>query len=243
MLGPVSEDTKRRIIDSTLETLRTQGAAGTSARAIAKVGGFNTSLLFYHFGSVEGALLAAAKVDTGSRVQRYGERLAKVDTLQDLVAVSREMHTENITAGHVTVLVQMLAATSAHPDIRAELTTVFDPWIDLVRDTLDRLLGEEGIAGIDTTDIAVGVTSLFLGLELLTHLGDSFGRAPSLLDALGDAADMVVALGALNAGQDNGLQALARTGSVRHESKDQLADLPGQAAPAPPPAGAPPPKK
>ncbi|CAN5634120.1 hypothetical protein BH24ACT15_BH24ACT15_21240 [soil metagenome] len=244
MLGVVSEDTKRQIIDATLETLRTQGAAGTSARAIAKVGGFNTSLLFYHFGSVEGALLAAAKVDTGARVQRYGQRLAEVQTLQELVTVSREMHTENITAGHVTVLVQMLAATSAHPDIRAELTTVFDPWIDLVRDTLDRLLGEEGIAGIDTTDIAVGVTSLFLGLELLTHLGDSFGRAPSLLDALGDAADMLVALDALNAGSVDGLRTLARTGSARPGSPDPLADLPGQqAAPPPPPAGTPPPKR
>ena len=56
----MSEDTKQRIIRATLQTLREQGAAGTSARAIAAAGGFNTSLLFYHFGSVEGALLAAA---------------------------------------------------------------------------------------------------------------------------------------------------------------------------------------
>ena len=75
----------------------------------------------------------------------------------------------------------------------------------MVRTTLARLLGEDGLAGIGTTsDIAVGVTSLFLGLELLTHLGDRYGRAEGLLDALGEAADLVAALGALEGLLGNG---------------------------------------
>lgn len=241
----MSEDTKRRIIDATLQTLREKGAGGTSARAIAQAGGFNTSLLFYHFGSVEGALLAAARVDTDQRIARYTGRLGEVETLHDLVGFAREMHRENLDAGHVTILVQMLAATSTHPDIRKELTSVFDPWIDLVRDTLDRLVGEEGIAGVSTTDVAVGVTSLFLGLELLTHLGDDFGRATALLDALGEGADLLIAVGALNAGGVDalaGLSALARAPRPRPASSDQLADLPGSPDDRPAPAaGTPPP--
>lgn len=236
----MSEDTKRRIIDATLLTLRQHGAGGTSARAIAKAGGFNTSLLFYHFGSVEGALLAAARADTQQRIARYSARLEEVTSLPELVTFAREMHRENLEAGHVTVMVQMLSATSAHPDIRTDLATVFDPWIDLVRDTLDRLVGPDGIAGVSTTDVAVGVTSLFLGLELLTHLGDDFGRAASLLDALTDAADLLVALGALNAGGIEGLAALSPSPGPRRARAtptDQLADLPGPAA-APPRTGA-----
>ncbi len=198
MLGRVSEDTKARIIEATRQTLREHGAAGTSARAIARAGGFNTSLLFYHFGSVEGALVATARADTAARIERYGERLDGLETLHDLVAFAREMHRENLEHGHVTVLVQVLALTSAHPEIREDIADVFDPWIEMVRTTLARLLGEDGLAGIGTTgDIAVGVTSLFLGLELLTHLGDRYGRAEGLLDALGEAADLVAALGAL----------------------------------------------
>lgn len=231
----MSEDTKRRIIDATLQTLRSHGASGTSARAIAKAGGFNTSLLFYHFGSVEGALLAAARADTEQRIERYSDRLGEVASLPELVTFANEMHRENLAAGHVTVLVQMLAATSAHPDIREELATVFDPWIDLVRDTLDRLVGPDGIAGISTTDVAVGATSLFLGLELVTHLGDRYGRAASLLDALDEAADLLVALGALEAaapdGAATGLGSLAALAGPRSRTRtapaDQLADLPG----------------
>lgn len=207
MLSGVSEDTKRRIIDATRETLRTLGAAGISARAIAKAGGFNTSLLFYHFGSVEGALVAAARADTEARIDRYRDRLDAVADLQDLVTFAREMHTENIEHGHVTVLVQVLALTSAHPEIRQDVADVFDPWIELVRSTLERLVGPDGLAGVGTTtDIAVGATSLFLGLELLTHLGDRYGRAEGLLDALQDAADLVGAFGALEAllGEDPG---------------------------------------
>ncbi|MGI9017069.1 MAG: TetR/AcrR family transcriptional regulator [Euzebya sp.] len=239
----MSQSTKRRILDATLETLRTHGAAGTSARAIAKAGGFNTSLLFYHFGSIEGALVAAAKLDTGARVKRYGQRLEQVTSLQELVAFSREMHQENITAGHVTVLVQMLASTSAHPDIREELATIFDPWIDLVRQTLDRLLGPDGLAGIGTTtDIAVGVTSLFLGLELLTHLGDDGERAASLLDTVGEAADLLVALGALTAsGPEQLAGTLGGADRPRPAPRDQLADLPGQTGHPRRPAGTPPP--
>ena len=241
MLGRVSKDTRTRILDATLETLRTQGAAGTSARAIAKAGGFNTSLLFYHFGSVEGALIEAARKDTAARVERYSTRLGEVTSLQGLVAFSREMHTENIQAGHVTVLVQMLAATSAHPDMRDQLAGVFDPWIDLVRDTLDRLVGPDGIAGINTTDVAVGVTSLFLGLELLTHLGDAFGRAPSLLDALGEAADLLVAVDLLESGGSTGFANIAGILGQRRQVENQLDDLPGTTEPTLPAAGAPPP--
>ena len=167
--GRVSEDTKQRIIRATLQTLREHGAAGTSARAIAAAGDFNTSLLFYHFGSVEGALLAAAHHDTDARIARYSAHLEGLTDLSGLVRFSRQMHRENLEAGHVTALVQMLALTSTNPEIREELASVFDPWIDMVETTLDRLVGKDGIAGLSNADLAVGITSLFLGLELLTH--------------------------------------------------------------------------
>ena len=44
--------TKQRIMDAALETLRTNGIVGTSARAIAATGGFNQALIFYQYGSV-----------------------------------------------------------------------------------------------------------------------------------------------------------------------------------------------
>ena len=54
-----SSGTKARIAEAALETLKTVGFAGASARAIAHQGGFNQALIFYHFGSVQAVLLAA----------------------------------------------------------------------------------------------------------------------------------------------------------------------------------------
>src|SRR6266581_2280999 len=45
--------TKRRILDAALEALRTEGFAGATSRAIARIGGFNQALIFYHFGSLD----------------------------------------------------------------------------------------------------------------------------------------------------------------------------------------------
>lgn len=56
----MTSDTRERIVEAALRTLKPDGIVGTSARSIAGSGGFNQALIFYHFGSVREALLAAA---------------------------------------------------------------------------------------------------------------------------------------------------------------------------------------
>src|ERR671919_781582 len=55
---PGKEETRARIVTAALQALRADGIAGISARAIARHGGFNQALIFYHFGSLEGLLVA-----------------------------------------------------------------------------------------------------------------------------------------------------------------------------------------
>ena len=196
-------DTKERIIAATLATVRERGAAGATARAIAEAGDLNPALIFYHFGSLDGALVAAARHDTEQRLARYRDRLAQVDTLPQLVRVARELHEENLSHGSVTGLVQMMAATTTHPQLREPLAQAFDPWVELIRATLDRVLGPQGLEGLaSNADLATGITSLFLGLELLTHLGDRFDRAGGLLDTLEEAGGLLGAFVALGAAMD-----------------------------------------
>src|SRR5947208_16019504 len=59
MTGP-GEATRKRIVMAAVETLKQEGFAGTSARAVARTGGFNQALVFYHFGSMTELLLAAS---------------------------------------------------------------------------------------------------------------------------------------------------------------------------------------
>ena len=61
--GPAKADaasaTRRALVDAAIESLRFDGFAGASARAIATRAGLNPGLIFYHFGSVADLLLAA----------------------------------------------------------------------------------------------------------------------------------------------------------------------------------------
>ena len=58
-------ETRDRIIEAALETVRVEGFADTTARAIARHGGFNQALIFDHFGSVDELLTAEAGVVRG----------------------------------------------------------------------------------------------------------------------------------------------------------------------------------
>ena len=59
-----SSATRSRIIEAALQTVREEGFAETTARAIARHGGFNQALIFYHFGSVDALLVAVARSES-----------------------------------------------------------------------------------------------------------------------------------------------------------------------------------
>ena len=54
-----ADPTRRALVDAAIESLRFDGFAGASARAIAARADVNPGLIFYHFGSVADLLLAA----------------------------------------------------------------------------------------------------------------------------------------------------------------------------------------
>ena len=80
--------TRDRIIDAVLRTVRDEGLVGTSVRQIARTGGFNQALIFYHFGSVDELLLAALERANERRIACFRERLEAVRSLSDLVRVA-----------------------------------------------------------------------------------------------------------------------------------------------------------
>ena len=139
-----SEDTratKARIIDAALETLRTEGIAGASARAIGRTGSFNQALIFYHFASLNDLLLAAVDELSNRRVERYRERIDGITTLGELVAVAAELHREDAEQGHITVLAQMLAGSTTNPELKAPLAERFFHAISSHRGRISAFLG------------------------------------------------------------------------------------------------------
>jgi len=71
-----SAATKRSLVAAAIETLKTEGFAGASARAIAARAGCNQALIFYHFGSVVTLLLAASTKSVRPASSATAQRLS-----------------------------------------------------------------------------------------------------------------------------------------------------------------------
>ena len=87
------EETRSKILEATLTTLREEGIVGTSARAIARHGDFNQALIFYHFGSVDEAIVAAVSVMSERRMGNHKARLDQATTWSEGSSKSREICT------------------------------------------------------------------------------------------------------------------------------------------------------
>ncbi|HEX7276564.1 MAG TPA: TetR family transcriptional regulator, partial [Acidimicrobiales bacterium] len=135
-----AEVTRAKMVEAALASLHEDGILGASARSIARRGGFNQALIFYHFSSVHQLLLAAVEELSGRRSERYQRRLAEVTTLRELVAVAGELHAEDLEDGHITVLSQMLAAAATVPELRQPMRERFDPWIAIVEEAVVRVV-------------------------------------------------------------------------------------------------------
>jgi AcrR family transcriptional regulator len=188
---PGAEQTRARIVDAALQALRDEGIAGISARSIARHGGFNQALIFYHFGSVEGLLVAVARSESERRSALYAPALAEVSSLSELVAVARRLHDEEFQAGTVAALTQMLAGAVGSEELSRGIADSLRPWTALVGDTIDRLLAETPFGDLlPRDDLTSGVAALFLGIELLTGLDPDMAQG-SLFTTMETVATLI----------------------------------------------------
>jgi AcrR family transcriptional regulator len=192
---PAKGETSRRLVDAAIEALRHDGFAGASARVIASRAGCNQALVFYHFGSVANLLLAALDETSTRRMDRYRDSLATAENVTDLVRVAADIYREDLDAGHITVLSEMIAGASSTPGLGEEVAARIAPWIDFTAAVLQRFAESTPIGQlVQVGDAAFAIVALYLGVEMLTHLNDDRAPAESLLAT---AAQLSTFLGAL----------------------------------------------
>lgn len=183
--------TKQRIMEAALETLRTNGIAGTSARAIAAIGGFNQALIFYHFGSVNRLLIEAAAWSSAQQVARYREAAAKSSSLTDLVEIARRLHADDQRSGSVTIVTQMMAASVSDPEMGRAVLAGFRGWIDLVEEALEKgLEGSPLQTLLPRHEAAYAIAAVFLGIELMERLDPAQSEAGPVFDAMASLAGL-----------------------------------------------------
>jgi AcrR family transcriptional regulator len=193
--NPAGEETRTRIIDATIETLKTEGIVGTSARAIARTGDFNQALIYYHYGSINDVLVAALARMGDERIALYEARVKDVDTFPELAKVGAELHKEDTARGNITVLTQIMAGAVGDPEIGPRIYEQFEPWNHLVEHAINRVLeGSPFEDAFPVADLALAVSSLFLGIELMTSLNPDADREDSLFRTIGLIAMLVDAV-------------------------------------------------
>jgi AcrR family transcriptional regulator len=181
----VGEKTRDRIVDAVLETLKKEGFAGATSRAIARAGGFNQALIFYHFGSLDGLLLAALDKTSAERLERYREAVDRAGSAEELAEVAATVYAEDRDRGHMTVVSQMVAGSVARPELAREVVARMEPWIELCEDALRKALAGSPVAeAIPLRDLAYAVVTFYLGLNVLTHLDEDRERTEAVVAQL-----------------------------------------------------------
>lgn len=191
---PGAEETRARIVGAALEALRDGGIAGISARSIARHGSFNQALIFYHFGSVEGLLIAVARSESERRSRLYAAALHDVGSLPELVAVARRLHEEEFRSGSVAALTQMLAGAGGSEEMARGVWEALEPWTTQVGETIARLLAGTPYEDLlPAGDLTSAAAALFLGIELFTGLNPD-GAGTTLFTTMESVATLLDAL-------------------------------------------------
>ena len=180
--SPALAGTKLKIAEAALRTLKEKGFAGTSAREVARAGGFNQALIFYHFGSIQKALLASLDLVSARRMGAYQSAFEQAQTLSALASLARKIYSEDLENGYVTVLGELVAGGVSDPTLGGEVVARLQPWIDLVEGKVRELLaGSLFVSMVSPQDVAFAIVALYLGVDLLSHLERDHTRAESLL--------------------------------------------------------------
>ncbi|MGI4893910.1 MAG: TetR/AcrR family transcriptional regulator [Janthinobacterium lividum] len=197
--APARVSSRDRLIDSTIETLRSRGIAGTSARTIAAAADVNQGLIFYHFGGMDALLAEACRRTTERRVARYRERFATVASLRELLDVGQEIHLAERAEGNVAVLAQLLAAGQTDAALGQVTAEGLNLWVVEIEAVLSRvLLGSPLSTVLDPVSLARAVSAAFIGFELYEGVDAEAGNsALQALDQLGVLVELVEELGPL----------------------------------------------
>jgi AcrR family transcriptional regulator len=171
-------DTRQKLIDGALETIRSHGIAGVSARTVATAAGVNQALVFYHFGSVDDLLAEACMTATRARVELYRARLAGVTSLRQLLDVGRALHIEERALGNVAVLAQLLAGAQTEARLAEPTARALGLWVAEIETVLARLLAESPMADLaDAPGLARAISAAFVGLTLFEGVDPEGGAA------------------------------------------------------------------
>lgn len=178
-----SAQTRSALVAGAIEALSEVGFAGASAREIARRAGCTQALVFYHFGSVTDLLLAALDDVSSRRLVAYADVVEEATSLTGLIDSARTIFSEDLDAGHVTVLVEMITGAHSVPGLGDDVAARLAPWRDFAESAVRTSVAGSPVASLlPAKELAHAVVAGFLGLELLANLDGDRTAALALFD-------------------------------------------------------------
>ncbi|MFF9777305.1 TetR/AcrR family transcriptional regulator [Streptomyces sp. NPDC013978] len=169
------------MLEAALACLVRHGYGGTTARAIAQVGGFAPGVIYYHFADLDDLLVAALERTSGARVDRYRAELAGLDRAVPVVARLRELYDEDSETGHIAAVQELYAGARPGTRLAAQLALETRKWEDLAEERLTVLLRGKPLGSVVRVRVLAGAAvAFYLGMETLTHLDGDRSRPETL---------------------------------------------------------------
>ncbi|GGX68772.1 TetR/AcrR family transcriptional regulator [Saccharospirillum salsuginis] len=151
--------------------LREVGYGGLSTRKVAETAGVPLSQIHYHFGSMQGLLLALLEVENDRLLDRQTAMYESDRPLSEKwVMACRYLH-DDLESGYVRVLHEMMYAALSDVEIRHRIQQQLDGWKDLLTSVAQQAIDRYGPIGPFTAgELGILVGQSFLGLETLLLL-------------------------------------------------------------------------
>jgi AcrR family transcriptional regulator len=187
--------TRERVLEAAIATLAAQGFSRTTARAVARAGGFAPGVIYYHFDSLEDLLAAAARYTSTERLTRYREQTAGVNSAAELLERLRQLYREDQASGHVAAVQELAAAAASSPRLAEQVREQGELWQATAEELIrGQIRGQVFEALVPVRELAAAAVGAYLGLEMLSHLHADRVSPEALFDAAMPAAVMIDAL-------------------------------------------------
>ena len=113
-----------------------------------------------------------------------------------MVGVASSIFREDLDAGHVAVLVAMIAGAASTPGLGGQVAERIAPWTGFARDAVSGVLADSPLGSVVSGDsVGFAIVALYLGMELLTQLDGDRAPATALFDQVTRLTTLVAAFG------------------------------------------------
>jgi AcrR family transcriptional regulator len=164
--------TRTLILDAARRRLLADGYAGLSTRKVAEAAGVPLSQLHYHFGSKGGLILALFEDENQRRLDRQARMYAEDLPLWQRYERACDFLEDDLDAGYVRVLQEMVAAGWSNGEIRDAVRKLLGGWYELLAGVARDAERRHGPLGPFTAEEAATlVGTAFIGAEALLLLG------------------------------------------------------------------------